>query len=886
MKGHPKGCISLSVPSRLWDNGRYAKVMTMEHIPFLPRKFSSRLITMTFISGLIPIVIFAILMNVFTNRFQVETDRVIQDGQAGQRHRSEVILKKMAEDILRQKALDVALQLEVYLRAYPEKTVEDLQNDPTFREIAVQPVGSGYTAVHDSATAVNRFHKDPKIHNFGLYSMANLTDFRAIIDRSMNGKRTGGYYKWREPNGKIRDKYMYIVPLRERTSDGIQFSVAATTYVEDFTHVLKVAQEVSDDTSLYMMTTIKQIIQSHAKAGFMFMVGGLILVLCLASLAGIYFSRALTALREATRAVNRGNFNVHVKPVMSGDVGELINDFNWMVARLSTTTVRKEQLKVSEEKLKNINAKLLEEIRERKRIEDRLRASEKLYRSIVENSHGGIVLIGDDYRIIYGNSEMSRITGYTPEESIGMDFREFIEGSDRELVEGRYVMRRSGKQVPQRYEFNVLQKDGGTRRVEIISTVMMDSTGEKKTIAQILDITEQKQAKQEKIELAMQLQRAQKMEALGTLAGGVAHDLNNILTGLVSYPELLLMDLPDDSPFRKPILTIQKSGERAAAIVQDLLTLARRGVSSTEVVNINHIVQGYLKSPEFENLKLHCPKAQVETGLDPDLLNILGSRVHLSKTVMNLISNAAEAMPDGGKISISTENRYIDRPIRGYDQVAEGDYVIFSISDTGIGIAPVDLERIFEPFYTKKVMGRSGTGLGMAVVWGTVKDHNGYIDVESIVGQGTTFSLYFPVTRKKLDSDAEMLKMEDYKGNGESILIVDDVEEQQGIAKQILRKLGYSVDAVSSGEEAVAYMKEKSIDLLVLDMIMDPGMDGLETYKEIIKLHPGQKALIVSGFSETARVREAQRLGAGTYVRKPYLLSKFGMEVRRELEKS
>lgn len=841
---------------------------------------------MTFISGLIPIVIFTILMSVFANRFQVETDRVIQEGQDGQRHRSEAILKKMAEDIIRQKALDVALQLELYIRAYPEKTVEDLQNDKKFRDIAVQPVGTGYTAVHDSATAVNRFHQDPKIHNFALYSLTGLTGFWDIIERSLNGKRAGGYYKWKEPNGNMRDKYMYVAPLHERTSDGIQFSVAATTYIEDFAHVLKAAQEVSDDTTRYLMTTLKQIVQSSAKAGFMFMVVGLILVLVLASLVGIYFSRALTALREATRVVNRGKFDAHVKPVMSGDVGELIDDFNQMVAQLSTTTVRKEQLQASEEKLKDINAKLLEEIRERGKAEDRLRVSEELYRSIVENSHDGIVLIADDYKVIYANSEMTRITGYTVEEIIGMDFREFIEESDRELVGDRYVMRRSGERVPQRYEFNVLRKDGTRRCVEIISTVIMDSGGVKKSIAQILDITKQRQATQEKRELALQLQRAQKMEAIGTLAGGVAHDLNNILIGLVSYPELILMDLPDDSPLRKSVLTIQKAGERAAAIVQDLLTLARRGVASTEVVNVNDIVQSYLKSPEFENLKLHYPKAQVEVRFDPDLLNILGSQVHLSKTVMNLISNAAEAMPDGGKISISTENRYIDRPIRGYDQVAEGDYVIFCISDTGIGICPDDLERIFEPFYTKKVMGRSGTGLGTAVVWGTVKDHNGYIDVESIEGQGTIFSLYFPVTRKKLSSNAEMLKMEDYRGNGESILIVDDVEEQQGIAKNILKRLGYSAYAVSSGEEAVAYMKEHSAELLVLDMIMDPGMDGLETYREILTLHPGQKALIVSGFSETERVRETQRLGAGAYVRKPYLMGKFGMAVRRELEKN
>jgi CheY-like chemotaxis protein len=195
------------------------------------------------------------------------------------------------------------------------------------------------------------------------------------------------------------------------------------------------------------------------------------------------------------------------------------------------------------------------------------------------------------------------------------------------------------------------------------------------------------------------------------------------------------------------------------------------------------------------------------------------------------------------------------------------------------------MEKIFEPFYTKKVMGRSGTGLGMAVVWGTVKDHKGYINVKSTEGKGTTFTLYFPISRKEIAKDKSLVSIEDYMGKGESILVVDDVEEQREIASQMLKKLDYSVTSVSSGEEAIDYMKNNSADLLILDMIMDPGIDGLETYKKILELHPEQKAIIVSGFSETKRVKEAQRLGADSYVKKPYILEKIGVAVRTELDK-
>jgi CheY-like chemotaxis protein len=249
---------------------------------------------------------------------------------------------------------------------------------------------------------------------------------------------------------------------------------------------------------------------------------------------------------------------------------------------------------------------------------------------------------------------------------------------------------------------------------------------------------------------------------------------------------------------------------------------------------------------------------------------------------MNLVSNAAEALPEAGRVTISTENCYIDRPVKGYDVVNEGDYVALTVADTGTGISPEDLNRIFEPFYTKKKMGRSGTGLGMAVVWGTVKDHQGYIDFDSQEGEGSRFTLYFPVTRNAAD-DVSHQAINTYMGSGETILVVDDVKEQREIASAILTTLKYRVDTVSSGEAAVDYLKRNSVDLLVLDMIMDPGMDGLDTYQQILRGHPHQKAIVASGFSETDRIREVLRLGAASYLKKPYTIEKIGTAVRSAL---
>ena len=519
----------------------------------------------------------------------------------------------------------------------------------------------------------------------------------------------------------------------------------------------------------------------------------------------------------------------------------------------------------------------------------RIQESEKKYRELVENANSIIMRRDIKGNITFFNEFAQNFFGFTEDEIIGKSLEGTIfpnTKSTKIYLDNLLSLLKHTPEKPIINENESVLRNGKKVWIAWTYRPIFDSDGNFKEILCIgTDITELKRAEQEKRDLEVRLQRAQKMEAIGTLAGGVAHDLNNILSGIVSYPELLLMDIPQDSPLRKPILTIQKAGERAAAIVQDLLTLARRGVVTTKVVNLNSIISEYLKSPEFENLKIYHPNVHIKTDFEADLLNILGSPIHLSKTIMNLVTNSAEAISDTGEIILSTKNRYIDRSLNGYDKIKEGDYVTLSVRDTGIGIPSEDLERIFEPFYTKKVMGKSGTGLGMAVVWGTVKDHKGYIDVKSAAGKGTQFTLYFPVVRQELSIDQPILSMEDIMGKGESILVVDDVEDQREIASEILTKLGYSVVSASSGEEAVDYMKNHSADLLVLDMIMEPGIDGLDTFKTILEIHPNQKAIIASGYSETERVKEAQRLGATSYVRKPYLLDKIGKVVRDELDK-
>lgn len=399
------------------------------------------------------------------------------------------------------------------------------------------------------------------------------------------------------------------------------------------------------------------------------------------------------------------------------------------------------------------------------------------------------------------------------------------------------------------------------------------------------EFNEHKRLEKEKAILEAKLQHARKMEAIGTLAGGVAHDLNNVLSGIVSYPDLLLMQISPDDPLRKPMETIRKSGEKAAAIVNDLLTLARGGVKTVKVINLNEIVTEYIESSWFAKVKEHHPGIELVVHLEKELLNIKGSSAHLMKCLMNLVSNAAEAMPGGGKLSIVTKNNDVHRDNEICDKIEPGNYVTLKVSDSGKGISMEDKERIFEPFYTKKNMGRSGTGLGMSVVWSTVTDLYGHIELESNGGEGTTFTLYFPSTPLPLEPIKSPSEAEQYGNNGESILVVDDMAEQRELLFELLTKYGFSVTTASSGEKAVEHLEQSTVDLVILDMIMDPGMDGLSTYEKIIHLHPGQKAIIVSGFSETDQIREAKKLGIRNFIKKPYLSEDIISAVTSELNR-
>ncbi len=520
-----------------------------------------------------------------------------------------------------------------------------------------------------------------------------------------------------------------------------------------------------------------------------------------------------------------------------------------------------------------MNKSLALEIRAHTEAEGQLRESEEKYKNLVYSLPEGIFIVQNG-QIVFFNPGLERLTGLSAKQLSGAGleeiFPEFRQGMEQ------------NESVP---DF-IIQPDKNKIYIEKRSVEIVYNSAPALLFA-VRDTTERVKSRQEKKRLQSELEKAKKMEAFGLLAGGVAHDLNNVLSGIVSTPELLLMDLPKDSKLIEPIMIMKDSGKRAAIIVDELLTLARGTAKILEPVFLNHVIEEYLLSPEFDRVAGFHPGVILKKNLDPSLPLLNASGLHMRKIVMNLLSNAMEAIHITGRVTLETSVvQFNGKIFKGYEKTKDGPYVRFSVQDTGPGISKENLDRIFEPFYTKKVLGRSGTGLGLSIVWNTVHDHKGYIRVTSEKGK-TLFQVFFPVT-DVLPEAAEPDKiytLSDYSGHNETILVVDDVASQRKITSNMLKRLGYQVKIVSSGEQAIALAKNTKVDLAVLDMIMDPGISGLEIFRELKIIDPDIRAVITSGYSKTNDAEKAQELGAGPFIKKPYSLQRLGLTIKEELGK-
>ena len=531
-----------------------------------------------------------------------------------------------------------------------------------------------------------------------------------------------------------------------------------------------------------------------------------------------------------------------------------------------------------------------------RRLQRELEASESRFRSVLE--HAVDIIFQIDVatgRFAYVSPSCGVILGLSADElgSLGVGaILEMVSAEDiRPLVELDEDALRSS-------EIRVRSRTNGLRWLSISASLIRDWDTDEPVavVGTARDVTDVRRMKEQEHEYRVALDRADRMKSLAVLAGGVAHDLNNILMPILTLPDVMLDDIvasniPIPETLREDLAVIGRSGERAAAVARDLLSLSRCQFLERLPVSINLIVQGVLSSGTVSEMQKKHGDVRLQPQLSPQDLLVDGSETHLYQAVLNLVVNAFEAMSDGGELRVRTELCHVEEAISGYERIEPGEYVRVVVGDTGHGIPPEIVDRVFEPFRSnKKKSVQSGTGLGLSVVYGVVKGHEGFVDLSSVVGHGTEFRLYFSPCRERLVPQEEEVEA---VGGSESILLVDDEEIPRDMASRMLSQLGYEVTTAGNGHEALETLRSKTVvvgepayALVVLDMVMEDEFDGLDTYRAITQFCPEQPCLLISGFSDGDRVREAQKLGAGGFLQKPFSVNQLARKVRVEIDAS
>jgi PAS domain S-box-containing protein len=508
-------------------------------------------------------------------------------------------------------------------------------------------------------------------------------------------------------------------------------------------------------------------------------------------------------------------------------------------------------------------AGIAEDITERYQAMEALRASEEKYRTALEANPDPVVVYDIEGKVVYFNPAFTRVFGWSLGERLGKKMDSFVPEEswpETKMMIDRVLAGESFSGI----ESSRYTKKSKTIPVSISGAVLRDMDGNPVgSVINLRDISEQKN-------LESQLQHAQKMEAVGTLAGGIAHDFNNLLQAIQGYTELLLMRKKDGEPGFRELQEVIRASKRGAELTQQLLTFSRKVESKRKPLDLNQEV-GELR----QLLERALPKMiEVEFNLDPDLQMIKADSTQLKQVLMNLALNAKDAMPEGGKLVIETQNITLDQEFcKRYAEIKPGDYVLLSMADTGHGMDKETLEHIFDPFYTTKEVGK-GTGLGLAIVYGIVKNHEGYVMCHSRPESGTSFRVYLPASEAVTEC-AEVVEALESKplamGGEETILLVDDEEFIRELMVDVLGQAGYTVLTAGNGEQALeVYRREQAqIDLIILDLIM-PGMGGSKCLEELLKIGSQARVLIASGYSPDASTKGALETGAAGFINKPY----------------
>ncbi len=500
--------------------------------------------------------------------------------------------------------------------------------------------------------------------------------------------------------------------------------------------------------------------------------------------------------------------------------------------------------------------------------EEALRASEEKYRTLVENATEAIFVVQDE-NIKFPNRRTLSLLGYSAEELSAMSLAQLLHPEDRKsLLEGNGALEEeiSGIQC-----YRCLNKKGEEVWVQI-NSVPISWEGKPATLNFLRDVTREKK-------LEAQFQTAQKMEAIGTLAGGIAHDFNNLLMVIQGYISLILSDIDPEHPHFENIKKIEDQVKNGAHLSGQLLAFARKGKYEVKAVNLNQII--HHSSCMFERTQ---KEIKIFRRFEENLWAVEVDQTQIEQVLLNLYVNAWQAMPDGGDIYIETQNVTLGPDYIKPFSLQLGNYVRISVTDTGIGMDKKVQERIFEPFFTTKEMGR-GTGLGLASVYGIVKNHGGFINIYSEVGHGSTFKIYLPACDKAVPEEKKAAP--EIVGGRGTILLIDDESAILEILEKTLILTGYKVITAQSGKEALEIYKENQdrIDLVLLDMIM-PGMSGGKVFDLLRELNPGVKVILSSGYSMGGEASKIMARGCNGFIQKPYHISELSKKIKEVLDQT
>jgi len=515
------------------------------------------------------------------------------------------------------------------------------------------------------------------------------------------------------------------------------------------------------------------------------------------------------------------------------------------------------------------------------RVQRQLAKQEELFRLIGENAADMIAVVDTKGRRLYNSPAYQRILGYSPEELKTTSAFDQIHPDDRQRVmEAAEEAKRTGH--GRRVEYRIRHKDGTWRILESTASVIRDTKGEaEKLVVVNRDITERKRAEEALRESEKQLRQAQKMEAVGRLSGGIAHDFNNLLGVIIGYSEHLETRLGQNDPHRKSIEEIKKAGQRAASLIRQLLAFSRQQMLEPKVLDLNAIVADVAKMLR----RLIGEDIELTTALDPALGRMKADQGQIMQVIMNLAVNSRDAMPEGGKLTIETSNVELDETfVHHSPYVQPGQYVLLAVSDTGMGMDAETQAHIFEPFFTTKELGK-GTGLGLATVYGVVKQSGGYIWVCSEPGQGATFKVYLPRVDEPVQETRRETRPAKSSQGSETILLVEDEQSLRTLTRDVLVESGYSVLDAESGAQAVeiAQSHPGPIHLLLTDVVM-PGMNGPAVVEKLAVTRPDMRVLYMSGYTDRA-IDQHGMLGSGSFlVQKPYTRDNLNRKVREVLD--